>query len=238
MDNNIKDYRDNELKSYAIGNIILILLGTGLLDKVINLSGESAIGTAINAVLSSAVFSSVIYIYVFLADSLVLSQWKDKIIWFRCGMPGENIFSTIKIKCTDNRFTTEKALDVYKDIYQKMNGKSKKELKKIENSEWYKLYRKHEDKPQVYFAQRDYLLCRDMTIMTLFLLVAYICLKCYLKQKVMSILIVVFIIEFLATFFSAKNKGKRFAYNVIATDLSTRNESADNSAIIQQNTQN
>lgn len=48
---------------------------------------------------------------------------------------------------------------------------------KIQNAEWYKIYRTHEEKPQAFVAQRDFLLCRDMNILTVFIMIG-----CFLFQ--------------------------------------------------------
>ena len=68
-------------------------------------------------------------------------------------------------------------------------------------------------------ANRDYLLSRDLCIMSLAFAVIYIgvCIASYL---VCSCGVVIFIlIEFIATMIATRSKGKRLAYNVIAADV-------------------
>ena len=79
MDKDIKNYREKELKSFVIGNILLILISSGLLDRVIVVVDETMAWSAINTILASAVFSSIIYIFVFVADSLIPGKKKIRL---------------------------------------------------------------------------------------------------------------------------------------------------------------
>ena len=71
--NNIKDYREKELKNYVIGNVLFFLVFSGKIQKII----EFGINNSVNiwgTIIESALLSSIIYIYIFL--SLVLSFLK------------------------------------------------------------------------------------------------------------------------------------------------------------------
>lgn len=91
--------------------------------------------------------------------------------------------------------------------------------KEFENSSWYTIYKKHEDKSSVFVSQKDFLLNRDMSSMTLNMIVIYIsiiltcniCLSC----KYMTFLI----IEFFVTNLAARERAIKFVYNVIAADV-------------------
>lgn len=40
MERNLKDYREKELKMYVMGNILIILVGTGMIKDIALLMGE------------------------------------------------------------------------------------------------------------------------------------------------------------------------------------------------------
>lgn len=220
MNKDVKDYRNAELKSYVIGNILIILIASGLLDYMIIFTEETTSLGVISTVITSAIFSSVLYNYIFLVDALMPSNWKDKLIWCGSGMPGETIFTTIKEKNEDKRFTSKHAMDVYKEVYQKISETNEKERKAIENSEWYGIYKKNEDHVQISTSQRDFLLCRDMTAITIIIAIGYVLFQSCREQYFSWRLFLFFGIELVVSWGAAKIKGKRFAYNVIAVDIS------------------
>ena len=228
MEKDIKDYREKELKSFVIGNILLILISSGMLDRVITIVDETTAWAAVNTILASAVFSSVIYIFVFVADSLVPGEIKDKVIWCFTGRPGEHIFTDIKINLKDDRFTAKQAEEQYAEIYKEIE--KSKDSKKTQNSAWYRTYKKYEAHAQISISQRDFLLCRDMCTMTPFMAIGYLCLQWYRHQTISCILIAILIVEFILLWIISRGKGKRFVYNVIALDIAKsdkKNEKPD-----------
>lgn len=68
--NDIKDYRNNELKNYVIGNILLVLYFSSIFDNLFTLDINSNLNIW-KTLIESALVSSIIYIYVFLLDSLI-----------------------------------------------------------------------------------------------------------------------------------------------------------------------
>ena len=220
MEKDIKDYRNSELKSYVLGNILIILISSGLLENIYTLAKEALSWESILPILSSVVLSSVLYIYVFLADSIVPAEWKNKLIWMVKGKPGETIFTSIRKKNRDYRFSSEQADILYKKVYTSISNVDDKKKKEIENIAWYRIYKKHEEHPQVIISHRDFLLCRDMCIMTLLIEIGYVCLQIYLKQPISWKMILILVFEFVSCWIAAYNKSKTFAYNVIALDIS------------------
>ena len=77
----------------------------------------------------------------------------------------------MKKKVNDDRFLQEDVLVKYKHVYDNMPMKNRD---KYENANWYKIYDECKDEAKVFTANQDYLLCRDMNIITIWLLVAYI----------------------------------------------------------------
>lgn len=217
----LKDYRDNELKYYVIGNILLILFLSGTLNEL--LAKElNDIMDIISVVIQSALLSSIIYIYVFLFDSIISGNNKLKIAYLFLGkLPGYTIFSDMEKKLKDDRFTWNDVVIKYKEIYENM-PQNTNARQKYENAKWYKIYRKHEKAERVYTANRDFLLCRDMAISSLLLIIMYITSTVFLGFWGFNVLIIkILICEFVLTDIAMRNKASRLAYNVIADDIYT-----------------
>lgn len=222
----LKDYREKELKNYVIGNILVILLVTGILREISSIE-ENVLSEIFRSLFKPAIISSVLYIYVFIVDSLIPGDKKFEICYLgHMKMPGFTIFIDAqegKKKALDGRYTAEDVKKTYMDIYislkQATNMKQKKEL---QNTYWYHIYRLHETEPAIYTANRDFLLCRDICIMTIWLLLAYLG-ACAISVLSFSCkLTAFFVIEFVFTFFAVRGKGGRLARNVLAADIHPR----------------
>lgn len=215
---NIKDYRNNELKNYVIGNILLVLYFSGMFSKIFSedINGNLNIWSI---VIESALISSIIYIYVFLLDSMIPGDTKQKIAYFHIGkLPGYTIFTKMKQSVRDNRFTQSDVMKKYNQIYANMPT-DRKEREKYENAQWYKLYKDCKNESKILTANRDFLLCRDITIITLMLLIIYLILV-GLKIMVFSKIIVEIIGgELIVSNVSMRGKARRLAYNVISEDI-------------------
>ena len=134
----IKDYRDKELKLYALVNIFVIIY----IEKIITIEGmldpNNRFTTLIVTIFNSALFLSILYIFVLLSDSLFSEGMKNKIVYFGGHLPGETVFSRMKIEVKDIRFTQQQILERYKDIYENMPNQ-KEDRYRYENSVWYKI---------------------------------------------------------------------------------------------------
>lgn len=216
--NNIKDYREKELKLYIVATIIILLsINKDLIILESTRSYIEDIFKVINTVLTSASM----YIFAYISDSFYSSHFKEKVmtLFGIVRLPGQKIFTEIKNKNKDLRFSAETALEVYKEIYNNMPSEKKKKYI-YENENWYKLYSKYRDIPMIYNSNKDYLLCRDMFFATLSLIVLYF--LCFIFDvfefdlKCLQLFILLLIINFI----NAINKSKRLVYNVIAYDIS------------------
>ena len=227
----LKDYREKELKSYVIGNILIALLLTDMLEQVIGMEASMAF-EACKALIGSAVISSVLYIYVFIMDSLLPGDIKFAICYLgSTKMPGFTIFTDAQEnnrknrKALDGRYTAEEVKAKYAQVYADLeNEKDADKRKELQNTYWFRIYRRHQTEPAIYTANRDFLLCRDICIMTLWLLLAYLG-ACMLSVLPFSCkLVEFFLIEFALTFFAVRGKGGRLARNVLAADIHPRVE--------------
>jgi hypothetical protein len=175
--------------------------------------------TIVNA-LEMVFISGAIFVFTFLADSLFPSGLKEKLVFYR--MPGETIFSKLKTKNIDKRFTGEQAKEIYKFVYDNL-PENKEERYIYENSEWYKIYNKHRDKMMIKISNRDFLLCRDIYFTTIVTIILYLVLVFMFKAiifdcKYIGYLICMLVISNIGT----RNKAKRFAYSVISYDITNQ----------------
>lgn len=212
MKNSIKDYRKAELKYYVIGNILVILL---ISNDSFDIDKLKNILYIINIILKTTIFLSLIYVYTYILDSSISAIWKDKLIYFYRGRPGDTIFTKIQNNNVDFRFTPDVVKEKYSNIYKELEKN-----KKLQNSCWYEIYKKHENKESIYTAHRDFLLNRDMCTMTLVITILYVVFIFLWDVQYFSWKVLMFFgIEFLITNIAARNKAWRFAYNVIAMDI-------------------
>ena len=112
---NIKDYRNKELTWYIIANILILfcmLSGFNL-----NITSEvSSTAEIVNKVLGISVFSGIIYVFVFILDSIFDSTTKKYIVNLKFKLPGQVVFSNLKNKkYKDIRFTLEDVENKYKE---------------------------------------------------------------------------------------------------------------------------
>ena len=218
---NIKDYRNKELTWYIIANILILfcmLSGFNL-----NITSEvSSTAEIVNKVLGISVFSGIIYVFVFILDSIFDSTTKKYIVNLKFKLPGQVVFNNLKNKkYKDIRFTLEDVENKYKDIYDNMPNE-KKEKCNYENKNWYNIYKKHKDDKMIFISNRDYLLSRDMNISTVALLIIYILLTVFNVIPFESIYIIYLIFMIFITNLITRQKSKRFVLNVIAHDLSCK----------------
>ena len=221
--NNLKDYRENELKQYVVANALIFLLVHGFIDFANTENIKLVQGVV--SLLGTTLLASIIYIFTILFDSVVDDKIKNRItsLYFM-KLPGEYIFTEIKNKNKDIRFTTDMALQKYSHIYSAIPI-NLNERKKYENSQWYKIYNQYREAPMVFMSNRDYLLMRDMYVSTMVILVLYFT-SCFFfkwltyEKRFIIYLFGVLIITNVATHI----KAKRFVYNVIALDISKEEE--------------
>lgn len=215
--NDLKDYREKELKNYVIGNVLLMLYFTGKIQEMI-LWDSSHDFDVWGSIIESVLLSSIIYIYVFIMDSLISGEFKFKICYFGSDkQPGYTIFSDMQKEVTDDRFSQEEVLEKYKKLYDEM---PETDRGKYQNIQWFNLYNQCKNESKIYTSNRDYLLCRDLNIMTIWLFVIYLIGVFVIKAVDFSggFLFVLFI-EFVLTNIAMRTKGKRLAYNVISVDI-------------------
>lgn len=116
----IKDYRSKELTAYVLGISLIIMYIEGIWSfNNLNLEMLQLFSTIINSLLST----SIMIIFVIIADSVIDNKVKERIVFWQKSMPGTTVFSDIKNeKIKDDRFTREAVLYQYSEIYDKLSG--------------------------------------------------------------------------------------------------------------------
>ncbi len=221
----MKDYRDKELKYLMI---ILILLFVVLCTPIKELNiTDIELHKSLTTIFSSIVVSSILSLSTFICDCLISTNTKNKLVGlFFIPKAGETIFSRInKYSVKDDRFLNSEAKAKYEEIISNI-PQNKKERYEYENSNWYKIYKKYQEKGQVSQSQKDYLTCRDLFIETiLFLVLYFLSLIFYSEFVVFSskyLLIIILIAVF--TNVSTHVKMHRFVNTVIALDVAGNNQ--------------
>ncbi|MBE6005381.1 MAG: hypothetical protein E7232_15135 [Lachnospiraceae bacterium] len=223
MDKNLKDYREKELKYYAIGNALVITLLTGVIRSIYNNLDDTSIDVLIEIgkeLMVSCILSSVLYVYLFLLDAIVPGDCKDKICMLCRKLPGETIFDDIRNgRIKDNRFTIQQFEEKYKAVFDELDKLELKNKYCLSNSTWYGIYKVWEFSPMVFVSNRDYLLCRDLCVATLWISIIYLALVLFSIIPFSCNVIITLLIEMILTNVAMRSKQKRFAVNVIATDI-------------------
>ena len=217
----IKDYRERELPLFVIANVLTFLIVHRFIKiDVSDLPGSFEV---LSDIFVSAVLAVVAFGFILMVECLFTSHFKERLVylfgfWGLLSLPGCTIFSVVKKKCTDNRYTYEKFEMKYRSIYEDLPS-DPRARKRYENEKWYEIYAKHRNARMILLSQRDSLLCRDVYVSVLVMIAIYIIIvalqvvgfhwKYFLFLTVMSVV----------SNIGANRNAVRLVYNVIAYDL-------------------
>ena len=217
----LKDYRKKEIPMLLLGNILVLLYFLKIFDVTQISKDNMEWINLIFTVLNSTILSSVLYIFTIVLDGIFSDKIKYKLLYLFFGkMPGEVVFSEIKKNNKDIRFSYEDLYKNHPEIYDNMPSEIKAQ-RKYENKEWYKLLKKHQSKDMVFQSHRDSLMLRDMYCNNILVLIMYLVLSVGFGVLKFSLHYIIFVILLTVLLnIAARNKGKRFVYNVIASDMS------------------
>lgn len=218
----MKDYREKELKMYILACVLLLICLTKGYSIQLE-TGEKIV--AISAVIDTTLASGCIYMFVYISDALFTSSIKDKLVslFGLIKKPAYTVFSDIEKKTVDDRFLRIEAITRYENVYSNMPD-DKKQAELYQNANWYKIYSQNRDVSMIYASNRDYLLCRDMFISTISLSVLYI-ISIMVKLFEFNVFYILFLIAMLCVnLLTTHIKARRFVYNVIAYDLTNRDD--------------
>lgn len=219
----MKDYRDKELKNLMYLLFFLFLIWcTPVLSNIPALADQNRYA-ALSTMLESAIISAVLSCATVICDSIVSSGLKDKLVGlFFIPRAGETVFSRIASgELSDPRFRTSDAESLYASIIESCPSATV-EQHEFENSNWYRIYLKYQEKGQVKQSQRDYLMCRDLYTQTLSFGVVYILsIRLFPTVVVCSPKFIVLLCALAIAFNICTHlKMNRFVNTVIAIDVS------------------
>lgn len=224
---NLKDYTKDELAKYVLVNCIILLLISGELHIDIS-QASNAVDILGGKLFVDAVIVFIMYIYTFILNSMISDGCRKKMLWFCSPLPGETVFKEISETSMDKRFTSEKAMQIFSRIYEEIEKiEGEENRRRYENQEWYKIYSEIKEESMVFYSNREYLLLRDMYISTWFMtgisIILYFC--GWIQMTICSI-------GFLAgllfiTNIAARQKSRRFVYNVVAAYIGKKSSEND-----------
>jgi len=216
--NNLKDYRDRELSLYIIANVLIFLIVHRFIR--VDLTDIPAATKVLADVFSSVVFSAIAFGFILVVECLFTSEFKENLLYLfgLLKMPGSTIFSKIKNKDSDVRFSYQTLKEKYPELYEDLPADKKARLR-YENEHWYSIYSQCRETSMIYYSQRDWLLCRDIFISTFLMIIMYAIVSILhfatFNPHYTTFLIILLVI----TAIGANRKAVRFAFNVIAYDL-------------------
>lgn len=165
-----------------------------------------------------ALGAAVLPIVVLLLINVLSSKFKAMLVYWKPygWLPGCEAFS--KYGPADPR------VDM---VELKKNVGAWAEESKEQNSKWYKLYKQVETVPEVAYAQKDFLMYRDMAVLSLpLIVVAPLGLHvAEASAKALWIATGLFLLQYVLTAISARNAGERFVCNVLAVHSAKRVDS-------------
>ncbi|MGN0149459.1 MAG: hypothetical protein ACI4C7_04330 [Clostridia bacterium] len=217
----LKDYRRKEIPMLVLGNILVLLYSLKVFDiAMINKDNVEWINLILT-ILNSTILSSVLYIFTIILDGIFSDKIKYRLVYLFLGkLPGETVFSDIKRNNKDIRFSYNDLKELHPEIYNNMPDNLSLRCE-YENNEWYKLLKKHKAEDMVFQSHRESLMFRDMYCSNILFLVVYLSFSALFKVVEMNWNYVMFLLSLIILLnISARNKIKRFVYNVIASEIS------------------
>jgi hypothetical protein len=195
------------LNAFVIANVVLLYL------VIVGFSPDTTLPAVIEAFFKSAAAMTLVGILTVLLGGLLSPLAKAQIVFLRWEepLPGSRAFTAeILNDPRINRDVLEKKLGKFPTVAQK------------QNEEWYRLYKKHEDKPSVTQAQMSYLLTAEMVIIGLIALVIF-GISTYFKPGIIEVpyynyVLALLIVQLLLTWKAARTYGVSFVRNVLAEE--------------------
>lgn len=228
MINEFKAYRNKELKYFIISNIlILIILNYGM-DKILAFGSNLNSSTIpiIKLIVETTLTGTILYLLTFVFDSVIPVNIKNNMLLYLTlkrdirftQMPGEYIFSSLKVESKDLRINVEQVQLKYKNIYDKLPTDTI-ERRRFENNHWYQLYNHYAKNDKISVSLKEYLLCRDMTASFCIFIMLYITLYFLGIVSISFVILAYFILMYSVLLTCSRNKSKRYVLNVMVEDL-------------------
>ncbi|USS85657.1 hypothetical protein M3M35_03220 [Fructilactobacillus myrtifloralis] len=169
--NNLKDYKHKDVQYFIFANAIIIILFSTKFSSN-SLSKNYQLYKIIVGLFSTFGNLGIIYIYSIILDDMIPTKFKNLLVFGKeTKLPGNNIFTKLfSGNYKDYRVSSKNMQNFYKKIGKKINNRSDP---MIENHEWYKIYSKVKNEDIVFFSNSDYLLARDLTVVSIIFCILY-----------------------------------------------------------------
>ncbi len=199
MSDDLKNYED-KLVYFVIFNIALFIL--------INFDFEVILEH--HELISLILAIPILYFPIYVINNVITEDWKFFVLYPR--KHNHHFASDIFTKLLSNKIKDEK-IDV--DLIIKEYGRPKNFDE--EDDLWYDIYYNHRYDQKVYEHHRQFLFCRDFTVMVLPLIVLYIIFTYFLKILInnVEIICLIAIFEFIGFWCLTRYQNKKFALSVL-----------------------
>lgn len=252
--NDVKDYRKSELKNYVIIHILAFACIHDYFPTLRCGDKTEILLALVNLILPMSAIYVYIFILDAIVPSNLKSEICNACYGCKCALfpkflkkfyhsivlryksfinklwipfPEETVFDDIKNdRIIDKRFTTEEAKKKYKEELKQLEELDDSQSKQKSKSMWHRIYTKYEKEATVLITYRDYLLCRDLCVITLLIMISYLFFIMYLCCSKVPItiwkILCIFAFLFFEMFVAAtatRVKQERLVWNVISTDI-------------------
>lgn len=166
MSRNIKDY-DSILSKFLFVNAIILLLCNVFIDISVTKYNEKLLIEILKNILTHGIGMIIASIIAYIINGIFKPQHKDVLVFWKLNnnLPSYRVFSDLIYK--------DKRIDI--ELLKSKYGELPKDLDE-QNKFWYSIHKKYSDSDEAMLLQshRDYLLSRDLTILSFFLMVEYL----------------------------------------------------------------
>ncbi|MCL1880814.1 MAG: hypothetical protein FWF76_01395 [Oscillospiraceae bacterium] len=214
----LKDYRGREQSMWVIANVLVFLITHNFIS--VNTSELIETANTLSELFTAVILTVIAFGFIFVVECLFSTELKSKLLYLfgLFSLPGCTIFTNIKNKNRDKRFSYNSLVEKYPTIFENL-PRDKKARKRYENEHWYSIYNQHRNESIIHFSNRDSLMCRDVYISTLTMLVLYIAVSVAELVTFNCGYLMFLTLLVITTNIGANRKANRFAYNVIAYDV-------------------
>jgi len=203
---------------YKTGLVVVIVINLLVLNMGINggelTSDVEKIWKKLSSIsLQDGIFGFLLSVFAVALNGMIPSEWKFVLVYWKLknAKPASEAFT--KWMFEDDRIGIKVLQKKYKNL-----PTSPKE----QNSLWYRIYKKHQEKPSVVDAHRNFLLMRDLATISfifMFLFGLYVLIRANYSFY-SFIVFLIFLGEYVLFSISARNYGIRLVCNVLAEESS------------------
>jgi hypothetical protein len=204
------------LKGTAYRAQLAVFLAINLVICGLTLSGVDLLAANWRAIftdLAGAIPPGLGFVAVGAINAFLSADWKARLVFLRWHhpLPGSRAFS--ELLTSDGRIDVKKLTAKHSPLPT---------VPTEQNALWYKLYRSVSGLPEVTHVHRDFLLNRDLAVMSILLLVIVAPLSATFAIKPALVLAAVYAGEFLLFRLAASNYGRRLVTTVLAIKSTQR----------------